>query len=257
MQGVLLHPVTGWLALAAVSPILLAGRQLSADGPLAGMTNRWRQLHVSRLSANSHVCVQIQRLRHPMLDIFCRAFGFCAEEDFYMMLAPVCWWIFPFLQPFFFNLMLVALFGLLVGDALKDMLYIPRPSHPLLWTHSHSKGTAQEYGMPSTHAMNAVSNSMVFCLCARGECGEHAAMMSLQQRSLSVLASMWIFGICSSRLYLGVRHAVNLKVVRSCLPSVQHCNGPPTAHVAGRLCCRAPRRCTLWTILRLAAPLER
>ena len=206
VRGVLLHPVSGWIALAVVSPILLAGRLLSAGGGLAGMTNQWRQLHVNRLPANSHVGVQIQRLRHPVLDIICQLFGFCAEEDFYMILAPLCWWIFPFLQPFFFNLMLVALFGLLVGDALKDMLYIPRPSHPLLWTHSHSKGTAQEYGMPSTHAMNAVSNSLVFCLCASGECGEHAAM-SLQQSSLSMLASMWIFGICSSRLYLGVRSA--------------------------------------------------
>jgi membrane-associated phospholipid phosphatase len=218
--AIMLHPMSGWVALAFVSPILLLGRNLSAGGVLAGVSSRWRHVHVSRLPANSHVCVQIQRLRHPVLDMICRAFGFCAEEDFYMILAPVCWWIFPFLQPFFFNLMLVALFGLLVGDALKDMLYIPRPSHPLLWTHSHSKGTAQEYGMPSTHAMNAVSNSLIFCLCARGECGEHAAM-DLHQSALTSLASVWVLGICISRLYLGVRYQFSLQVAFRARPPAQ------------------------------------
>ena len=86
------------------------------------------------------------------------------------MQAPILWWILPHYQPFFYNLMLVTLFGLLIGDALKDLLHVPRPSHPQLWTHSHSKGTAQEYGMPSTHSMNAVSNALVFLSCAGGEC---------------------------------------------------------------------------------------
>ena len=220
---IMLHPMSGWVALAFVSPILLLGRQLSAGGVLAGVSSRWRRVHVRRLPTNSHVCVQIQRLRHPVLDTICRAFGFCAEEDFYMILAPVCWWLSPFLQPFFFNLMLVALFGLLVGDGLKDMLYIPRPSHPLLWTHSHSKGTAQEYGMPSTHAMNAVSNSVVFSLCARGECGEHASM-DLQQSTLTSLASVWVFGVCVSRLYLGVRHQFSLQIAFRARLSVQRYN---------------------------------
>jgi membrane-associated phospholipid phosphatase len=210
------HPATGWVALALLSPILLLGRQLSAGGTLGVLMARWRRVHVSRLPTNSHVCVLVQRLRHPLLDTLCRAFGFCAEEDFYMVLAPICWWLFPFLQPFFFNLMLVTLLGLLVGDALKDLLYVPRPSHPLLWTHSHSKGTAQEYGMPSTHAMNAVSNSLVFAFCAGGECGEHA-VMALQQSTLTALAIMWVCGLCCSRIYLGVRVCPSVRSPADCV----------------------------------------
>ena len=201
------HPATGWIAVALLSSVLLLGRQLSVGGALVDLTARWRHVHVGRLASSSHVCVQIQRLSNPVLDVVGAAFGFCAEEDFYMIMAPICWWIFPFLQPFFYNLMLVTLLGLLVGDSLKDILYLPRPSHPKLWTHSHSKGTAEEYGMPSTHAMNAVSNSLIFSFCADGECGRHA-VMGFDQSTLAVGAVAWVFGVCCSRLYLGV-HTVD------------------------------------------------
>jgi hypothetical protein len=85
-----------------------------------------------------------------------------------MVVEPLMWWAAPGLGPFAYHLMLVSLGGLLVGDCLKDVLFIPRPSHPALWAKSHSGTTSAEYGMPSTHAMNAVSNSLVAVVCAVG-----------------------------------------------------------------------------------------
>ena len=215
------RPLTGYLALGVLGAILLLGRLLSVGGPLAAVGAAWRRVHTSRLAANTHVCVQIQRLRNPALDVAAAAFGFCAEEDFYMVLAPILWWILPHYQPFFYNLMLVTLFGLLIGDALKDLLHVPRPSHPQLWTHSHSKGTAQEYGMPSTHSMNAVSNSLVFLSCAGGECAGQTAA-GVERGTVALLAMGWVVGICASRLYLGV-HTLDDIVVG--------CGPPPHLHL--------------------------
>ena len=201
------HPATAPLSAVFLGAVLLLGRHLSTGGVLyEPITSRWRGVHASRLDSQSLAVVHIQRIRSPLLDAFFRCPGFFAEEDFYMIIAPLIWWIAPRLLPFGFNLILVALGGLVVGDSLKDLLHIPRPSHPQLWRYSHSASTSHEYGMPSTHAMNAVSNSLIFLMCSGGECGAEVGYGSLgmSEQATAYMATAWIVSICASRLYLGV-----------------------------------------------------
>lgn len=192
-------------SVAAIATVLLLGRLLSAGQPLAAVGAWWRAVHLRRLEQNSRVCVQIQRLRNPVTDTVFRTAGFFAEEDFYMIVAPLLFWVVPSYTPFCFHLITVTTFGLLVGDSLKDILYVPRPSHPHLWKYSHSQGTRLEHGMPSTHAMNAVSNSFMWLLCKQGKCGiSNSDIIAIDDSTAVAVAITWILSICASRLYLGV-----------------------------------------------------
>jgi membrane-associated phospholipid phosphatase len=215
---------------AAVSfscAVLLLGKALSTRGPLAEVAERWRSVHMARLEANSCTCVSIQQLRNRVLDELLQTAGFFAEEDFYMLVAPLMFWVVPSLAPFCFNLIGITLLGLLVGDSLKDILHVPRPSHPKLWTHSHSQGTSEEYGMPSTHAMNAVSNSLLFFMYTASD-NEHVGsdvedegtvtVSTITSKGACQLAALWCTIICVSRLYLGV-HTVRETVAAAPPPN--------------------------------------
>jgi membrane-associated phospholipid phosphatase len=48
--------------------------------------------------------------------------------------------------------------GTTFGNALKNLLAMPRPPSPPLWTHHKH----EDFGMPSTHTMNSVSMSLFF-----------------------------------------------------------------------------------------------
>merc|ERR1719269_544538 len=102
---------------------------------------------------------------------------------------------------------LVVCFGLHAGNLMKDVFRLPRPANvePKVWVpHTASKidSTAcRDFGFPSTHAMNSVSNSL-FLVMFNIQYGIGGKF--LNPLYVSVGVCVWIASITLGRLYLGV-----------------------------------------------------
>ncbi|XP_047001563.1 sphingosine-1-phosphate phosphatase 2-like [Schistocerca americana] len=89
-----------------------------------------------------------------------------------------------------------------IGQSIKDVVRWPRPSYPAIRLQ---KKWAQEYGMPSTHAMVGVSIPFSVILYT----------MNRYQYSVSlglIVAVVWCTVICVSRLYLGMHSVLDIVV---------------------------------------------
>lgn len=109
---------------------------------------------------------------------------------------------------------LVVCWGLLWGNLMKDVFRLPRPANvePKVWVPhlaSQMDSTAcRDFGFPSTHAMNAVSNSLfwvLYCL-QYGMAGK-----PVSHTVLFVGTLVWIVSITFGRLYLGVHSPMDVK----------------------------------------------
>jgi membrane-associated phospholipid phosphatase len=105
----------------------------------------------------------MQTFRAPWLDRFMQVSSFCAEEEFYLIVLPLLFWAFDY--ELGFRLTLVVVGGLFFGNIIKDVFELPRPASPPVW-RPHNQASLdstglQDFGFPSTHAMNAVTNSLV------------------------------------------------------------------------------------------------
>ncbi|KAG5890598.1 hypothetical protein JTB14_005115 [Gonioctena quinquepunctata] len=89
-----------------------------------------------------------------------------------------------------------------IGQGVKDMLRWPRPGFPVVQLQNK---WALEYGMPSTHAMVAVSMPFSFFMFT----------LSRYQYSVPIglcIAILWCSLICMSRLYLGMHTVLDIIV---------------------------------------------
>jgi len=150
--------------------------------------------------------------RTALGDLYFACWSFCAEEEFYLLVLPILFWNVDY--RFARQMNFVVSSGLLWGNLLKDAFRLPRPRNvePKVWVpHSvvEVDSTAcRDFGFPSTHAMNSVSNSLftvLYCLqygVVSGVAG-YAAMLFCM--------CLWIFSIAFGRLYLGVHSPMDVK----------------------------------------------
>jgi sphingosine-1-phosphate phosphatase 1 len=102
--------------------------------------------------------------------------------------------------------------GLLWGNLLKDVFRLPRPANvnKAVWvptSATHMDSTAcRDFGFPSTHAMNAVSNSLFTVLYVQQH---HAALAG--PWVLWGCLGVWVFSLALGRLYLGVHSPMDVK----------------------------------------------
>lgn len=121
-----------------------------------------------------------------MQDTYFGVWSFCAEEEFYLLSLPVLFWCVDY--RFARHMTYVVCFGLVWGNLLKDVFRLPRPKNVKaeVWVpHSASQidSTAcRDFGFPSTHAMNSMSNSL-FTVFFFGFSPFSVAAMSLGCRS--------------------------------------------------------------------------
>jgi hypothetical protein len=150
------------------------------------------------------------------LNIFFRAASACGEEIFSLMPVMI-WFAYPLSHSFLTNFV----FLLLVGQIVKDVFKLPRPS---------SNGTGilklgdqhfeTEYGFPSTHTMTGFLPLSVVLYFLR-----HGTVIGYD---VWVVCSLYIISIALSRLYLGVHSVVDVSaglILGASLTVMLHCFG--------------------------------
>mmetsp|Transcript_42309 Transcript_42309/g.94758 ORF Transcript_42309/g.94758 Transcript_42309/m.94758 type:complete len:450 (+) Transcript_42309:67-1416(+) len=155
------------------------------------------------------VCRIQQQFRCKLLDRYFLIWSFCAEEEFYLLALPVLFWCGDY--RFARHMTYVVCVGLVWGNLLKDVFRLPRPRNvnSKVWVPANASeidSTAcRDFGFPSTHAMNAVSNSIftvMYCV-ANG--------FDVSGGLLGLLAGIWITSLSFGRLYLGVHSPMDVK----------------------------------------------
>ena len=162
-----------------------------------------------RIETGAEWILWIQSFRTKVLDLIMQIISFCAEEEFYLLILPLLFWngFYDLATRFTF----VVVTGLFVGNIIKDVFELPRPSSPPVWrpiNQEHLDSTAlQDFGYPSTHAMNSVSNSIliVWYYVDRND------IWSSYNILLYFGAFCWIFFLSLSRMYLGAHTATDVR----------------------------------------------
>eukprot|EP00931_Biecheleriopsis_adriatica_P007542 TRINITY_DN108814_c0_g1_i1.p1 TRINITY_DN108814_c0_g1~~TRINITY_DN108814_c0_g1_i1.p1 ORF type:complete len:471 (-),score=75.56 TRINITY_DN108814_c0_g1_i1:74-1438(-) len=151
--------------------------------------------------------------RSKLLDTYFSFWSFFAEEEFYLLSLPILFWSVDY--RFARHMNYVVCFGLLWGNLLKDVFRLPRPKNidPKVWVPhnaiAYDNTACRDFGFPSTHAMNSVSNSLFAVL----YCLEHYRAESGASFKGALLGSMlvWICSLSFGRLYLGVHSPMDVK----------------------------------------------
>lgn len=120
--------------------------------------------------------------------------SFCGEEEFYLAFLPMLFWTGHF--DFGFHLTLCVTIGFLFGNILKDLFQLPRPTLGKIWRLSPT----EEFGFPSTHAMNSLSNSLL-------------VHQYLQWKVwwLPAMLGVWVVILCTSRMFLGMHTGTDIR----------------------------------------------
>ena len=168
-----------------------------------------------KVEIGTKTVITIQKYcRHPLLDVYFTAWSFFAEEEFYLLALPVLFWNFnyTYARQMTYN----VCWGLLVGNTLKDVFRLPRPSKKRgVWTpHSltHTDSTAcRDFGFPSTHSMNAVSNTFLTLLYFYHPDSSFQGELFLPFSWALLISAVWIFSISFGRLYLGVHSPTDVR----------------------------------------------
>lgn len=201
-----LERARGFFALSLAWPVALLCRDFCVEGCRA----RKRQL----VHEGAEQVLRIQQAcRTELADRYFRFWAFFAEEEFYLLSLPVLHWNIDsrFARQIFF----VVSGGLVWGNLLKDVFQLPRPKHfePKVWMPSTVQEVdttaCRDFGFPSTHAMNSVSNSLFTVLYRLRH--SPTAPRATGVGAMLLLAGAWVFSIAFGRLYLGVHSPLDVK----------------------------------------------
>jgi len=164
--------------------------------------DRFREHKVARVNEGRKTILDLQLIRKnwygSFLDVYCQWASFGAEEEFYLIVLPFIFWNIDWL--FAHHLLCVVNIGLYFGNLLKDVFCLPRPSgvwRPRHLLESDSAGL-QDYGFPSTHTMNGISNSLFYVLFYFGGY-YHTGPPPMPFWAASMLGVLWASSLTFSR----------------------------------------------------------
>lgn len=168
------------------------------------ITSLRRSKHKS-IKKGVNTVLAIQKHRNVFITFIFTVFSFGGEEEFYLLVFPILFWNVDVTLAR--RLVMVVNGGLVVGNIYKDVFQLPRPCYynKKVWIPSELKRmdstNCLDFGFPSTHAMNAFSNSLFILYYLYGDSCPYVASCPLVLAIL--LAFIWQFCITFGRLYLG------------------------------------------------------
>ncbi|UCC63796.1 MAG: phosphatase PAP2 family protein [Anaerolineae bacterium] len=142
---------------------------------------------MSLIPWGTEAIVWVQHFRTPALDSFFKALTFLGEEEFYLILMPLIYWVVD--KSLGVRLVFAFLPGAYLTNWLKDLFFIPRPD-PARVARLVEETT---YAFPSGHAQNSTA---LFGFLAVHIC----------RWFTWALATLLILGVALSRVYLGVHY---------------------------------------------------
>lgn len=168
------------------------------------ITSLRRAKHKS-IKKGVNTVLAIQRHRNVFLTFLFTVFSFGGEEEFYLLTFPILFWNVD--HTLARRLVMVVNSGLLIGNLYKDVFQLPRPSfyNKKVWMPGVLKKmdstNCRDFGFPSTHAMNAFSNSLFMLYYLYGGSCSYVPSCPLGLAILFVI--IWQFCITFGRMYLG------------------------------------------------------
>lgn len=151
-----------------------------------------------RNNKSTWIIQRIQSYRTPHLDKLFKLFALLGEEDFYI----ICGCLIVASRELDMSLSRHFLFVMslshYLGNVLKNILCLPRPmTSSGVWV---SKALS-DHGFPSTHSCSGTSLPWFLFMYLLGQISDPWLKMAI-----FAIAAAWCFGVCMSRLYLGVHH---------------------------------------------------
>jgi len=159
----------------------------------------WDWLFKSNYDERVKSVLKLQRSRNYILDNVARIATFCSDEEFYLLLFPVLYWG-PFCDAkLAWNLCICVGLGLPIGNILKNIFCIRRPSSPPVWQFNTSN-EEHEFALPSTHALLASAVSIHIAI-------HHITTYQHHEWTLLIgwllFVIFWTTSISISRVYMG------------------------------------------------------
>eukprot|EP00939_MAST-03C_sp_MAST-3C-sp1_P001062 g1062.t1 len=172
----------------------------------------FKRLKRERVLAGSQTVLRVQQtFRNHALDVYFSIWSFCAEEEFYLIVLPIMFWSVDYRLAR--HVTFVACDGLLAGNLMKDVFELPRPDAKGLYRVKTMDSTGcLDYGFPSTHTMNAVSNAgyvfhyYYFVVTKDMDDEQRACPMYVGL----LLVALWILSLSVGRVYLGMHSPTDI-----------------------------------------------
>lgn len=163
---------------------------------------RLREYFRQYIRSETKTLAKIQTsVRRPWLDHYFALSANLGSHTFYMIILPICFWAGH--AEVGDDLLWVLALGVYITGVVKDLLCLPRPLCPPLHRISMSGSAALEYGLPSTHACNAVSVALV--------------MAAGQSNWKTYVGSFWLLGtLIPGRIYNGMHGFLDVGVGTFC-----------------------------------------
>jgi len=142
---------------------------------------------MSLLPWGTDAVLWVQGFRSPALDVFFKAVTFLGEEEFYLLIMPLIYWLVD--KRLGARLAVGLLSGVCLNNWLKDLFYIPRPD-PLRVARLVQETS---YAFPSGHTQNS---TVLFGFLAA----------QIRRRAGWAVGLILVATVALSRVYLGVHY---------------------------------------------------
>ena len=199
-----------WVAHAAAVGCVGALLSLGFSTRLAAWVRARARPGLERVVERGHAHVRLaQRFRSPVLDYFHAAAAALVSIEFYVTFLPLAIWSGH--RRLGLQLVILLSASLFAGNALKDVFCAPRPAKALRVVKDPlTQHFAEEYGLPSTHAINSTVFAVHLIRYARRWADQEGPGGAEWARVPTLILAALCVEICFGRLYLGMHTPVDL-----------------------------------------------
>ena len=149
----------------------------------------------------------------PIQDAYFICSTLLAEEEFYLIALPMIIWNIDYQLGRYLTLLVCG--SLIVGNMMKDVFKLPRPPRDQVWIpemmSSIDSTAARDFGFPSTHAMNSMSNPLFTILYYYYYRSQEVGSVAMPFWAAIALGILWYLSVTLSRLYVGVHSPTDLR----------------------------------------------